>query len=190
MITPHDIQNKVFARGVRGYKEEEVDGFLDLLTADYERVIDENDNLKRQLVDIEQRLSEYRETEESVLATLEAAKALMNDISASAEKRAEILVKNAELDAELLLKQSRESLERLKEEELELSQRVASVRARFKSMLETELDRFDVLSEELFGSKESVPFVSFSSTDTQPMGKGILENEDLFKTATHIRSKE
>ena len=46
MITPHDIQNKVFARGVRGYKEEEVDGFLDLLTADYERVIDENDNLK------------------------------------------------------------------------------------------------------------------------------------------------
>ena len=35
----------------------------------------------------------------AVLETLEAAKALMGDISTSAEKRAEILLKNAELDA-------------------------------------------------------------------------------------------
>ena len=190
MITPHDIQHKVFARAVRGYKEEEVDSFLDLLTADYERVIDENENFKSQLTGMQEQIDAFRETEESVLATLEAAKALMNDISASAEKRAEILVKNAELDAELLLKQARESLERLKEEELELGQRVESVRNRFKSMLETELDRFDVLAEELFGTRGSAAFTDVSPSDTQPVRGGPVREDDLFKTVAHVRSKE
>jgi cell division initiation protein len=139
---------------------------------------------------MQEQIDAFRETEESVLATLEAAKALMNDISASAEKRAEILVKNAELDAELLLKQARESLERLKEEELELGQRVESVRNRFKSMLETELDRFDVLAEELFGTRGSAAFTDVSPSDTQPVRGGPVREDDLFKTVAHVRSKE
>ena len=39
MITPLDIQNKEFSRGVRGYKEEEVDEFLDLITVDMEKLL-------------------------------------------------------------------------------------------------------------------------------------------------------
>ena len=33
MITPLDIQNKEFGKGVRGYKEEEVDSFFNLMKA-------------------------------------------------------------------------------------------------------------------------------------------------------------
>ena len=190
MITPLDIQNKVFARAVRGYKEEEVDSFLDLLTVDYERVIDDNENLRKQLTDLQDRLEEYKTTEESVLKTLEAAKAQMNDISVSAEKRAEILVKNAELDAELLQRQARESVERLKEEELALSQRVASVRSRFKSMLESELDRFDVLSEELFGTPGTTSFTEVSESRTRPLKGQPIKEEDLFKTVSNFRSED
>jgi cell division initiation protein len=40
MITPLDIQNKEFPKVVRGYKEEEVDGFLDLVTLDLEKLLD------------------------------------------------------------------------------------------------------------------------------------------------------
>ena len=32
MITPADIENKVFSKAVRGYKEEEVNEFLDEIT--------------------------------------------------------------------------------------------------------------------------------------------------------------
>jgi cell division initiation protein len=46
MITPLDIQNKEFSRAVRGYKEEDVDGFLDLLTLDLEKILEENRRLK------------------------------------------------------------------------------------------------------------------------------------------------
>ena len=99
MITPLDIQNKEFSRAVRGYNQEEVDLFLDEIMADYDKLLSENQDLKRQLEETKGKVESYKDTEGAVLKTLEAAKSLMNDISASAEKRASILVKNAELDA-------------------------------------------------------------------------------------------
>jgi cell division initiation protein len=120
MITPLDIQNKQFSKGVRGYKEEEVDGFLDLLTLDLEKLIDENHKMKEKVKSLGIELERYKNSEGAVLETLEAAKALMGDISASAEKRAEILLKNAELDAELIQREARESVERLQEETISM----------------------------------------------------------------------
>ena len=151
MITPMDIQNKVFNKGVRGYKEEEVDSFLDLITLDMEKLIDENAQLKQELAKARAELQRYQGSEGAVLETLEAAKALMSDISASSEKRAEILLKNAELDAELITREAKENVERLKEEAASLENKVSSFRMRYRSLLETELDKLDSLTQELFG---------------------------------------
>ena len=67
MITPLDIQNQEFTRGVRGYKPEEVDTFLDLITTDMERLIEENNNLKEQVKALSAELERYRSTEGMVL---------------------------------------------------------------------------------------------------------------------------
>ena len=151
MITPMDIQNKAFNKGVRGYKEEEVDSFLDLITLVMEKLIDENAQLKQELAKARAELQRYQGSEGAVLETLEAAKALMSDISASSEKRAEILLKNAELDAELITREAKENVERLKEEAASLENKVSSFRMRYRSLLETELDKLDSLTQELFG---------------------------------------
>ncbi len=152
MITPLDIQNKEFSRGVRGYKEEEVDEFLDLLTVDMEKLLAENAALKEQVQTQSANLEKYRGSEDKVLETLEAAKSLMGDISASAEKRAEILLKNAQLDAELITREARENVERLTEENLTLKRRFAEFRAKYKSLLESELERFETLSTEVYSN--------------------------------------
>ena len=154
MITPLEIQNKEFSKVVRGYKEEEVDGFLDLVTLDFEKLIEDNQRLKEQMKSMASELSRYKNSEGMVLETLEAAKALMGDISASAEKRAEILLKNAELDAELMTREARESVERLNEETIALRNRLNVFRTRYRTLLESELEKFDVLSAELFADKE------------------------------------
>lgn len=154
MITPLDIQNQEFSKGVRGYREEEVDSFLDLITMDLEKIIGENRNLKEQVRLLNGELTRYRNTEGMVLETLEAAKALMGDISASAEKRAEILIKNAELDADRITKEARESAERLYDENTNLRNRLNVFRTRYKTLLESELEKFDTLSAELFADKD------------------------------------
>lgn len=154
MITPLDIQNQEFPKGVRGYREDEVDSFLDLITVDYEKLISENTSLKQQMKTLNAELARYRNTEAMVLETLEAAKALMGDISASAEKRAEILLKNAELDADRITREAKESAERLHDENTSLRNRLNVFRTRYKTLLESELEKFDTLSAELFADKD------------------------------------
>ena len=98
MITPSDIENKQFARVKKGYDPDEVDDFLDLVILDMEKLIRENKQLKEELGKAHVQVDKHMNTETTVYETLEAAKSLMNDIAASAERRAEILLKNAEMD--------------------------------------------------------------------------------------------
>lgn len=162
MITPLDIQNKEFSKAVRGYKEEDVDGFLDLLTLDLEKLLEENRKLKDQVKNLSSEVERYRTSEGAVLETLEAAKALMGDISASAEKRAEILLKNAELDAQLIQREAKENIERLNEEMISVKNRLTIFRTRYRSLLESELEKFDNLSAELFADKDMEELKSFT----------------------------
>lgn len=173
MITPLDIQNKEFAKGVRGYREEDVDSFLDLLTLDMEKLIDENQKLKDQVKTLCSELGRYKNSEGTVLETLEAAKALMEDISASAEKRAEILIKNATLDAQLIQREAKESMERMAEENAAMQNRFLIFRTKFKSLLESELERFDTLSAEIFDDSDMDDLQSLME------GKGMAERKPI-----------
>lgn len=175
MITPLDIQNQEFSKGVRGYREDEVDGFLDLITMDFEKLISDNANLKEQVKALNAELARYRSTESMVLETLEAAKALMGDISASAERRAEILLKNAELDSDRITREARESAERLHEENAGLRNRLNVFRTRYRTLLESELEKFDILSTELFADKEMEDLKSILESRTINTPK---ENDD------------
>ena len=143
MITPADIEYKEFTKAVRGYKEEEVDAFLDLIIVDMEKLIRENKKLKEELQRARGQVDKHISSETSVYETLEAAKSLMNDIAASAERRAEVLLKNAELEASLITKEARESISRLTEEANGLRVKVETLRARYRRMLEDELERLN-----------------------------------------------
>jgi len=150
MFTPLDIQNKEFAKSVNGYKKDDVDEFLDLLTVDMEKLLSENMSLKAENSRLNSDLEKYKGSEGAVLETLEAAKALMGEISASAEKRAEILLKNAELDSELIKREAKEAAEKLNEENLLLKNRFTAFQSKYRNLLESELERFDTLSAEIF----------------------------------------
>ncbi len=150
MIRPIDIQEKEFSRAVRGYKEEEVNEFLDELTLDLERLLNELRETKEENSRLVAELERHRGSEGTVVETLEAAKSLMADISTSAEKRAGILLKNAELDAELMKKEARETAEEIARESEALRTRFVSFRSKYKQLLESELQRFDSLTMEIF----------------------------------------
>ena len=191
MITPLDIQNKEFSRAVRGYNQEEVDLFLDQIMADYDSLLTENADLKRQLEETKGKIEGYKDTEGAVLKTLEAAKSLMNDISASAEKRASILVKNAELDADLVQRQARDNVERLKEEEAKLNARVSSMKVKFRSFLESELERFESMSDDIFG----IPDGSFLKDEDgtivrTKVAPAAQAPDDLFKTIVNVKPED
>ena len=175
MIRPIDIQEKEFTRAVRGYKEDEVNEFLDEITIDMERLIDELHQTREENSRLVEELERYRSSQGTVLETLEAAKALMSDISVSAEKRADILLKNAELDAQLIQKEARETADKIAEESQAMKSRFIDFRTRYKRLLQSELERFESLSGEMF------PELGIDDFDDLP---GMLtgENSDLSRT--------
>ena len=183
MIKPIDIQEKVFTKAVRGYKEEEVNAFLDEITVDLDRLLNELRETKEENGRLVEELERHRATEGRVVETLRAAKSLMTDISASAEKRAAILLKNAELDAEMMKKNAREESEALAKETQNLRARYTDFRNRYRRMLEMELQRFEssrgaevsassiVDFEDLPVAKDEEPLETVVTQDTIHTGK-------------------
>lgn len=176
MITPVDIEQKEFTRGVRGYREEEVDTFLNLVILEMENLIRTNKELTNENNKLKEELATSRTTENEVLDTLETAKKLMNEIAASAEKRAEVLLKNAELDADLIRREARETSERFMDESKNIRSRVSTLREKYKTLLESELERFDMLSADIF-------------TEADEIVKSIPEQKEVLRTGSVSDSK-
>ncbi|MBR6529651.1 MAG: DivIVA domain-containing protein [Firmicutes bacterium] len=198
MITPADIEYKEFTKAVRGYKEEEVDEFLDLIIVDMENLIRENKKLKAELEKSRHQVEQHMNSETSVYQTLEAAKALMNDIAASAERRAEILLKNAEMEADLITKDAKESITLLTEEGNRLRSKIENLRNRYKRMLEEELERVSYSSNDLLEEfeKEFLPasmtthFTPAFEEDIKIAKKQEVKTEakqDLTKTIVNLK---
>ncbi len=172
MITPSDIENKQFSRTKKGYSPDEVDDFLDLVILDMEKLIRENKQLKAELGKAHVQVDKHMNTETTVYETLEAAKSLMNDIAASAERRAEILLKNAEMEANIITKDAKESISKLTEEGNRLRTKLEMLRGRYKNLLESELERLDFVGNDIIEDFEK-DFLPASMTDYN--GKSIEE---------------
>lgn len=142
MIMPIDIQNKEFSKGVRGYKEEEVDRFLDVITVDYENLLQDVKSLKARVDELQEELERKRQYENTVKETLDATKNLMKEVSENADKRAEVVIKNAEMEAELILKQARDEAKKYSDEISDMKNRISMFNDRFKNLLGAELERF------------------------------------------------
>lgn len=150
MLTPQDIQSTHFSRAVRGYKEDEVENFINMVTLEFDKLIKENSKLKNDVAALEAQLEKYQGAQNEVTKTMQQAQVLMDDIAKSAEKRADILVRNAELDAESKMREAKEKVQRLEDENQHLQKRFIDFRDKYKRMLETELERFETVTDDIF----------------------------------------
>ena len=124
MITPLDIENKKFSKQMmNGYSVEEVDDFLDDLTADYTRNYKETAELKAKVDELNQSLEHYKSIESTLQNTLVMAQTTAEDIKSVAQKQADQIVKEAKgvaqkqadaLDNEIIAK--RKELEDVKKQ--------------------------------------------------------------------------
>jgi DivIVA domain-containing protein len=65
-LTPMDIFNKDFKQALRGYDIEEVNKFLDDVIRNYEDVLEENEQLKRKVKQLEENQAVHRLGQEEV----------------------------------------------------------------------------------------------------------------------------
>ncbi len=145
MITPNDIETKVFSSSLRGYSKKEVDEFLDQVMIDYQALMDQNAKMLERVHVLQKQVAEAKDPARMT----QDAKRLMNDISASAEQKAEVIIKNAKHDAENIVRNARNSTTQADEDAERLRRKVEKFKLRFKQLLEEEIERVNDNSEDL-----------------------------------------
>lgn len=96
MLTPLDIQKQEFGVKMRGYNADEVDDFLDLVGADYEKLYRENKELKDKQIVLNKSIEEYKNIETSLRNALLYAQNTAEDMKKNATEKAQNILQEAE----------------------------------------------------------------------------------------------
>ena len=107
-LTPLEIRQHKFSPRLRGIDRDEVAAFLDTVVADFEDVVRENAQLRREAERLARDLGAYRAREKTIQDTLTTAQNVVEQLKRTAIKESESIVIDAELRAEKLLAEARE----------------------------------------------------------------------------------
>ena len=143
MLTPVEIENKEFKKGIRGYREDEVDEFLDIVKEDFENIDRENLDLKEKIRMYNDQINKYENIEETLKATLITAQTAAEDTCSAANKKAKIIVEEAELRSRQIIEQANNRVIEIRKEYDSLVKEFKIFRNKFKSLLEDEIRSVD-----------------------------------------------
>ncbi len=140
VLTPLDIHNKEFGRAFRGYKEDEVDEFLDEVVKELEAYIKETIRLKDEVDKNQSSIDQYRKMENTLNSTLIVAQETAEQVKSAARKEAELIVREAEDKAEKILEGAREQAKRVAAENEHVKLDTQLFKTRLKTMLQSQMD--------------------------------------------------
>src|SRR5690606_29911052 len=151
-ITPLEIRQKTFEKNFRGYEREEVNAFLLTLSQEWERIVDENKELKFKYESTEREIQKLREVESSLYKTLKTAEDTGASVIDQARKAAELHLRESQLKAEQLVSEAKtKAKDTIEESEVRAKQIIAEMEERVKGLIEhykkLESAREDMLSE-------------------------------------------
>lgn len=147
-LTPMDINNKEFKRGLRGYNAEEVDEFLDEVVENYEEMYKENSNLKEKLANLNEKIEYYSKIETTIQNTLLLAQNAAEQAKSSAKKEAELMVKNANETAQKILDKAHNDVIQINDEYEKVKQEFIKFRAKYRNFMNTQMETFDALEKD------------------------------------------
>lgn len=145
-LTPLDIQQKQFPRALRGYREQDVDEFLDQVVREFEHLYQENQVLKEEVASLNTKLEHYRQLEETLRNTLLVAQGTAEELKAGARKEAELIIREAQLEADRLTREAEARVVELKQQYEEMQRQAEAFRAKVRSLLESQLAYLDASS--------------------------------------------
>ncbi len=138
-LTPLDIQKHTFTQRMRGVDAMEVEGFLQLVSEDYEALMRERDQLMERVQHLEERVKVLGDKEKTLQETLVTAQALSEDLKKTAMREAEVRVTEAELQAEKVLEASHRRAARIAEDIREMKALRGRLGAALRQTLETHM---------------------------------------------------
>lgn len=125
-LTPLEIRNRTFKKGLRGINTDEVYEFLEEVAADVERLLHERSQLQQEVSSLKEKLAEYTGREDNIQKTLMLA-----------QKSSEEAILNARKEADLIVEEARNQARRIEEEFADVKAAKKQFLMEFEAVVET-----------------------------------------------------
>lgn len=106
-ITPLEIRQKAFEKVFRGYDKDEVNAFLQILSSEWEKSVDEKKELAIKLESAEKEIMKLREVETSLYKTLKTAEDTGANMIEQANKAANLQLKETQMESDHIIREAK-----------------------------------------------------------------------------------
>ncbi len=103
MISANDIKERKFEKAAFGYKQEEIDDFLQELITELEEIDSEREDLHSKIQILADKVREYRQDEEALKDALLGAQKQGHQVVAEAQEKADAIIEDAKTQAQALI---------------------------------------------------------------------------------------
>jgi len=143
MITPIEIQNKVFKSGGLGYDKKDVDSFMEELLENYETLYRERMEMTDRMNTLKEGLQYYKTIEKTLQKALVLAERTADETKSNAMKNAALIEQEAVSKANIILEDAKRELEMIRKQTIELVRQYDMYKAKFKSLVNSQTELLD-----------------------------------------------
>lgn len=140
MLTPLDIENRVFKKTVGGYNRDDVEDFMSMLLVDYEKLYKENIALRDKQSSMTDAIEHYKGQEETMQNAIMAAQKAADSLTNAANEQADLIIREAKAKASEIIRDANSEIAKLESKYNEIKQQIESYKMRVGAIIKSQLD--------------------------------------------------
>ena len=140
MLTPVEIQNRVFKSGGLGYDKKDVDAFMKEIVDSYELLYREKMELTDKVNVLNDALQNYKTIEKTMQKALMLAQKTAEETQETALRNAHAIEKEAMTKSEIIVSDAKHELERIHQKTVQLCQQYEKYKLQFKNLAAAQIE--------------------------------------------------
>lgn len=165
MLTPIEIQSRVFKSVGLGYDKKDVDSFMKEIVESYESLYREKMELMDKINVLNNGIQNYKAMEKTMQKALVLAQKTADDTQETAMRNAHVIEKEALAKADLIVNDARRSLEQIHQKTVFLAQQYEKYKLQFKSLAAAQMELLE--SESFQFHVMELPKTEISKTEQE-----------------------
>ncbi len=181
MLTPVEIQNRVFKSGGLGYDKKDVDAFMKEIVDSYELIYREKMELADKVNVLNDALQNYKTIEKTMQKALMLAQKTAEETQETALRNAHAIEKEAMTKSEIIVSDAKRELERIHQKTVQLCQQYEKYKLQFKNLAAAQIELLETESFQIH--MMDLPTVELESLKKEelPEEEPEFNEEDLPK---------
>ena len=182
MLTPVEIQNRVFKSGGLGYDKKDVDSFMKEIVVSYELLYREKMEMADKVNVLNDALQNYKAIEKTLQKALVLAQKTADETQETAQRKAYAIEKEAKTKAEIIVSDARHEFDRIQQMTVQLCQQYEKYKLQFKNLAAAQIELLETESFQIhMMNQANLELDSFKKTALPEEAPVSNNEEDLPK---------